>query len=155
VPSKLTPSGSRMIYTEATDDLPRVFPEESDQEEMKAHQERIEELEKSHDQLRRALIICGRELRRWKIGSRDERLLALLRRTLAEARVAREIVPVAGSGRTLEAVNADQPEDSDIEGVVGTAPPHSSFEKRGYPCTERSGVPAPTPLRPARRLRQY
>jgi len=49
-------------------------------------QERIRELELSNAELRTALILAGRELKKRAIGRRDSQLLKLLRRTLRNAR---------------------------------------------------------------------
>jgi hypothetical protein len=54
---------------------------------------RIAQLEQSHDQLRGALILAGRELRKRQLCRRDSVLLAMLRRTLREARLVRKNAP--------------------------------------------------------------
>jgi len=52
-------------------------------------EERIQELEKSHDQLRGALTAAGMHIRKFRNDPKNERMLLLLRRTLTEARTVR------------------------------------------------------------------
>jgi DNA topoisomerase VI subunit B len=52
--------------------------------------DKIAELEKSNDELRGALIACGRELRRLPLSKRKTRVLEAMRRTLREARAVRK-----------------------------------------------------------------
>jgi len=54
----------------------------------------IQELRRSHDQLRAALILAGRHIRKLSFGKRNDPVLTLLRRTLKEARsVAKQHTP--------------------------------------------------------------
>jgi hypothetical protein len=47
---------------------------------------RIQELETSNAELRAAIIVAGRELRKLNFGRQDSPVLKLLRRTLRDAR---------------------------------------------------------------------
>ena len=44
------------------------------------------DLQRSHDELRAALVIAGKEIRKLNFGKRDTPVLQLLRRVLREAR---------------------------------------------------------------------
>ena len=48
------------------------------------------ELERSHDELRAALTIAGKHIRKLSFGRKDDRLLQLLRRVLRDARPVRK-----------------------------------------------------------------
>ncbi|MGI9072478.1 MAG: hypothetical protein ACR2JB_14450 [Bryobacteraceae bacterium] len=61
--------------------------------------ERIAELETSNAELRAAVMLAGKEIRKLNFGRRDSPVLKLLRRTLRDARqVAR---PAAADSRTI------------------------------------------------------
>jgi hypothetical protein len=49
--------------------------------------ERIKELLASHSELRAALIVAGKEIRRLNFGKKHNNVLVLLRRWLRESRV--------------------------------------------------------------------
>jgi len=49
--------------------------------------ERIKELLASHSELRAALIVAGKEIRRLNFGKKDSKVLVLLRRVLRDSRV--------------------------------------------------------------------
>ena len=50
----------------------------------------VTDLERSHHELRAALILAGKEIRKLNFGRKDTPVLQLLRRALREARSARE-----------------------------------------------------------------
>lgn len=49
------------------------------------------ELLHSHDELRAAIIMAGKEIRKLQFGKKDSTILRLLRKTLREAREARRM----------------------------------------------------------------
>ena len=53
-------------------------------------EERIQELEKSHDQLRRALAAAGMHIRKFRHNSQNAKMLHSLRNVLREARLVRK-----------------------------------------------------------------
>ena len=53
------------------------------------HEKRITELERSHDELRGALILAGKQVRKFRHNPQNAKVLHLLRRTLREARMVR------------------------------------------------------------------
>ena len=52
-------------------------------------EERIQELEKSHDQLRRAVVAAGLHIRKFRGNPKNERMVDQLRNALRDARVVR------------------------------------------------------------------
>jgi hypothetical protein len=61
---------------------------------------RKSELLRSHDELRAALVVAGKEIRRLNFGRKDTPALALLRGTLREARAVARAEKAKGSGVT-------------------------------------------------------
>lgn len=51
-----------------------------------ADDERLKELLLSHAELRAALIVAGKEIRKLNFGKRDNKVLVVLRRVLRESR---------------------------------------------------------------------
>jgi hypothetical protein len=63
--------------------------------------DRIDELQRSHDQLRAAVILAAREIKRLQFGKQDSPVLAKLREVIREARAVagkRSRNPQVGSG---------------------------------------------------------
>jgi len=52
------------------------------------------ELERSHDELRAALILAGKRIRKLSFGRRDNPVLRVLRGVLRDARAVRKALPV-------------------------------------------------------------
>jgi hypothetical protein len=55
------------------------------------------DLERSHDELRAALILAGRELRKQNRNGKNTPLLQVLRRVLRDARLVRKLKPSQSS----------------------------------------------------------
>ena len=53
-------------------------------------EERIRELENSHDQLRRALAAAGMHIRKFRNNPKNEKMIHVLRKVLCEARLVRK-----------------------------------------------------------------
>jgi hypothetical protein len=58
------------------------------------------ELLRSHDELRAALVVAGKEIRRLNFGRKDTPVLALLHQALQEARAVARAEKAKGSGVT-------------------------------------------------------
>ncbi len=58
-----------------------------------ADDDRVRELLASHAQLRGALILAGKEIRRLNFGKKDNKVLTVLRRVLRESRVVAKNAP--------------------------------------------------------------
>jgi hypothetical protein len=72
-----------------SDKLPRAFLLHDTINDVSELANRITELERSNDELRGALLIAGKEIRKLNFGNLDSPVLKILRRTLREARALR------------------------------------------------------------------